>query len=282
MRLAAALCLLLLCAGELGLRLFEDRFSTNAAQIAAQLDALERSSDDTVVIGNSLSAHAFEHSEGLTLVTPDSSGLYEWYAITKHHDAAFDRFETVIITYAWNQLSDQHTILLDTIGGYLGTAGDVMDLGERKGLSFDARVDYLLGSVSKLWLYKTRIRRKLESVLLHRYESVTQSMNAAANERTQADQDARKRSYRTMADVLARLDHARITIVAMPLQTEYPVDPDLLTALQPLANVQFLDLRNYFRDRYADPEQFYIDHIHVNTEGAALLSTEILTRAGVQ
>jgi hypothetical protein len=278
MKLAAGFCLLLLIAGEISLRVLENSVSANAAQISSQLQELDASTLDTVVIGNSLSKHAFEGRTDLQLVTPDSSGLYEWYFITKHHEAAFRQFDRVIIAYAWNQLSDQHTVLLDTIGGHLGTARDVSDIGRRKHLSFDARVDYLLSNFSKLWLYKTRIRRKIETLLLHDYEQVTQTLNAAANAQNEGYQAARKRSYTTMADILERLAHAQITVVAMPLKADYPIDADLVERIDTLDNVNFLDLRNFFRDRNLSVDDFYVDHIHVNQAGADLLSDEILAQ----
>jgi len=72
---------------------------------------------------------------------------------------------------------------------------------------------------------------------------------------------------------LLNADH--IHLVAMPVRIPYELDAGLLEQIAAHPKLELIDLRERIGARNANLEHFYKDYIHVNADGAALLSADL-------
>jgi hypothetical protein len=278
--------LALLALVDLGLRLTDGRLSGNVAHVEAipQLiaDAGRPERQSMLLLGNSLTNNGVAPqvvtrelpSIALAKVTPDATGLWSWQCLLDHQviERPDVQFDTVVIGFAWNLLSDQTRSNASRLGGMYCDWSDLGRAGEI-GLRDSADIgEFIAAKLLRTYALRETLRNRLFQFTVPHYVEFTQANNtnpagAPANPAGEATQQ--QYTYRTFTGLVNRLKAkgTRVIVVAMPVQKEYQVDPQL-RELADRGVVEIIDLREAEGIKAAH----YLDGIHLNSAGQRILS----------
>lgn len=269
---------------DLSLRLVDSRLSGNVAhvesipEIVAEAGQPERQS--LLLLGNSLTNNGVAPqvvtrelpSVALAKVTPDATGLWSWQCLLDHQviDRPEVQFDTVVIGFAWNLLSDQTRANASRLGGLYC---DLSDLGRAQEIGLRNSGDigeFIAARLLRTYALRETLRNRLFQVAVPHYVEFTQANNANSPGTVASGTPARQQfTYRTFTGLVNRLkaEGTRVIVVAMPVQKEYEVDPQL-RELADRGVIEMIDLRGAAGIRAAH----YLDGIHLNAAGQQILS----------
>lgn len=274
------------------LRLMQRQLSGNLAHTAQIPDLLAHSGSpqdsSLLLLGNSLIndgvaapvlAEHLPYSQ-VGKITPDGTGLWDWQCLLEHQllDRPEVQFDTVVIGFAWQLLSDQTRVDPSRLGASFCRVQDLAR-PQRIGLRDSADIgEFLTARTLALYAQRETLRNRLLQLIIPHYEEYTQAANRSGAEGGTRQQTI-DYTYATFAALVKRLraEGTRVMVVAMPVLDDYPID-DSLRALAEQGLVDLLDLREVAglgAEHYRDP-------LHLNAEGQRLLSAELAQALQVQ
>jgi len=280
---------------DLGLRLVDSHLSGNVAHVesipAVVAEAGRPEQRSLLLLGNSLTNNGVAPqivtqelpSLKLAKVTPDATGLYSWQCLLDHQviERSDVQFDTVVIGFAWSLLSDQTRANASRLGGLYCNWSD---LGRAKEIGLRNSGDigeFIAAKVLRTYALRDTLRNRLFQSAVPHYVEFTQANNSRSpgtDDPSGASQQ-QAHTYRTFTALVNRLkaEGTRVIIVAMPIQKEYPVDPEL-RELADRGVVELLDLRETKGIQAAH----YLDGIHLNATGQQILSRVLAEDLAVQ
>ncbi|MES9939889.1 MAG: hypothetical protein ABW105_03750 [Candidatus Thiodiazotropha sp. 6PLUC1] len=274
---------------EVGIRIFENNLSGNLNHINEIPDIVGQYKEDQrpkiLFLGNSLineSVDVNQLSKSLSdqymvdKITPDATSLWDWNMIMKNQVFASEvKLDYLVIGFAWGLLSDQYQPNPSRLGGYFSELSDGILLKKYGMDTFAQFSEFLLGSLSKLFVNREAVRNKVLVNLVPHYEQFVRAQNQAGrpDDVNVAEQEQyNSAQYKIINSLLDRLDEdgVKLIILSMPIEDDYSVPPELTDLLNSRA-YKYIDYRKYFRGT----DGVYKDGVHLNDKGRALFTAEL-------
>ena len=270
---------------EIGIRVFENNLSGNLNHINEIPEIVSQYTEDQrpkiLFIGNSLineSVDVAQLSESLSdqylvdKITPDATSLWDWNMILNNQFFASEaKTDYLVIGFAWGLLSDKYHPNPSRLGGYFAHLDSLPALNRYGMSSFAEFSEFLLGSISKLFVNREAVRNKVLFNLVPHYEKFVRAQNQAGrpDEKQAANRTSSDDRYLMLNELLDRLDREQIKlfVISMPIEDDYSVNPVLADLLKKRA-YRYLDYREYFRGE----EAVYKDGVHLNQKGRMLFT----------
>jgi hypothetical protein len=269
------------------LRLVDSHVSGNVAhvesipELVAEAGRPERQS--LLLLGNSLTNNGVAPqvvtrelpSVALAKVTPDATGLWSWQCLLDHQviDRPEVQFDTVVIGFAWNLLSDQTRANASRLGGLYCNFSD-LSRARAIGLRNSGDIgEFIAARLLRTYALRETLRNRLFQMTVPHYIELTQANNANSPGTVTSGTPVKQEfTYRTFTGLVNRLkaEGTRVIVVAMPVQKEYDVDPQL-RELADRDVIEIIDLRGAQGIQAAH----YLDGMHLNTTGQQILSREL-------
>lgn len=290
-----ALLIMLACflACEILVRAKAADFSKNVAELRSypQLlrNASESSSPGYIFLGNSLTGDGIADGRwkasgsGNTLISvlkvvPDGSSVWDWRCVVRQNFVQTKTSKTVVIGFAWDQLSDSTPINVAKTYGLVCGFKELFQLRHPAGLSLEQRLE---GVASKLFLsyaLRERIRNRLLGTVVPRFEEVAQELNSRGRGDVAAGETIDS-SYLAATELIVdlRAKGYRVFVVAMPVASSYALDNSLAAAVRE-AGGSFVDARQISTLAEFD----YKDGIHLKPEAADRFTAALAQRIAVQ
>lgn len=272
---------------DLGLRLTDARLSGNIAHVEEipQLlaDAGRPEQQSLLLLGNSLTNNGVSRqivtealpSLALAKVTPDATGLWSWQCLLDHQviERPDVQFDTVVIGFAWNLLSDQTRSNASRLGGLYCNWSDLTRV-HGIGLKNSGDIgEFITAKVLRTYALRDTLRNRFFQYAIPYYIEFTQANNNAgapgAGDPSAELRQQPTHTYRTFTGLVERLKAkgTRVIVVAMPIKQPYELDPHL-RELADRRVIEMIDLRATQGIEAAH----YLDGIHLNAAGQQILS----------
>ena len=275
--------LLVIVGSEIAIRTLSSSLSDNIEHIEkipeivkGYSDVSESGSYSILFIGNSLTDHAVDtglltssiqanHSILIDSykIVPDGTSLWDWYCLLKSDIAPKIRGNTIVVVgYAWGGEAPTPSRLA-------GHFCDLTDLPELMSLgmdSFSYITDYLIGSISMLYVMKEDISKRILSEIIPYYKKSVRMLNEV-NSREKSNH------YETVipstdSKLVKKISEevsskgAKLVLMYMPVVNTYKAKEDINVAVESDGGV-VLDYRYI-----ADVETgIFKDPIHLNQKG---------------
>jgi hypothetical protein len=235
------------------------------------------------VDSNVLSA-SLEASQGTPVVAklaPDNSTIWDWTCVAEKYLLLNQpAVKTVIIGFAWDQLSDRAPLILRRNFNHLCEPAKLRDFSNFSSeIRLETWLDMAAVTASKLYTHREPIRDLVFSRIIPNYQSVSQQINESNNARVvepvgSTEVAAPSNMYRAAQSLIQRLGArgTRVVLVAMPVRESYEIDRSVCDILG--REHEFLDLRTSVP---ADP-RLYRDAIHLNEAGAVRFSVVLASQ----
>jgi len=271
------------------LRSMENMLSGNIAhvnEITELVEDYDSSSDNSLLfLGNSLTNNGVDlplvnellPANGIpvgdsTKLVPDATTIWSWSCVLKNH---FFNNETspgvVILGFGWDQLSDQSRILPTRLGAFFCSAADLPSINRHRSLSSAETGEFLTAGALRTYAHRETIRNRVLSTVVPHYQSMTQSINRQQRD-VQSDSN-QQFSYSVLSSLIDSLQthDSRLIVVAMPVRDNpYEVDHRLREFLDDL-EIPLFDYTNLGPIN----DGSFLDDMHLNPEGARILSTRL-------
>jgi hypothetical protein len=276
---------------DIGLRLAEPRLSGNLAHVAEIPKIIAAAGEpqrhSLLLLGNSLTNNGVASpvlsqalpDMSIAKVTPDGTGLWDWQCLLDHQvvERREVQFDTVVIGFAWHLLSDQTRNDPSRLGALYCR---MSDLANPRAIGLESSGDigeFVAANLLRTYALRDTLRNRFFQRAVPNYVQFTQASNAARAGIAEHSQEAHRAeaaqepeyTYRTLAGVVDRLKSkgTRVIVVAMPVQSSYQIDPQLLE-LETSRTLSVIDLRKVAGlDR-----THYLDEMHLNAAGQQILS----------
>jgi len=281
---------------ELLLRVTEEHLSDNIAHIFS-IPSIIKEVDSNyykglIFLGNSLTYSAVHSStvddilnkkdDGLYKsfkIIPDNSALAEWYCIYQNQFGKIKQQpKTIIIGFAWDQISDQSLIKPARLGAFFCKQDDLDPLSVTALGHHIKQLQFYAGYISHMYVNREAIRNRLLEPVIPDYLVFTRLINQANNQNTQKDgENEFQYTYQLFTKLAENIKAASsdIILMAMPVKQAYAIDENLVRLTQDLG-VPLIDMRNtglITIDMYKDP-------IHLNPEGREIFSNLLAQKLG--
>jgi hypothetical protein len=182
------------------------------------------------------------------------------------------QFDTVVIGFAWNLLSDQTRSNASRLGGLYCNWSD---LGRANSIGLKNSGDigeFIAAKLLRAYALRDTLRNRLFQSMVPHYIEFTQANNTGSPTtagHSESESTHQPYTYRTFTGLVNRLksEGTRVIVVAMPVQKEYHVDPQL-RELADRGVIEIIDLREAEGIKAAH----YLDGIHLNATGQQILS----------
>ncbi|HEX8145215.1 MAG TPA: hypothetical protein VF553_21795 [Pyrinomonadaceae bacterium] len=289
-----AVVLLVLLAGELVVRVCEQRLSLDVTHIR-QIPEISRKMAESqgtrvLFISNSMLRYGvdpaiFEREmEARRLgplsvgrVFPDATALPDWYYAFKHYFVDANRLpDVLIVCFAAKDLQDDLPPVPARLAHNYTSASDIPELFSHDLLDFDHRADFMLADLSSAYANRARVRTRVLDDLIPSYRESAQIINRSQKSPKkgagEGGGDASASSAPTYQRLgrlisLARRHHVRVIFVAMPLREEYALDPQVQRIVE-AEGMSFFD----FRSVDGINQVSFVDEMHLTSGGAATYS----------
>jgi murein DD-endopeptidase MepM/ murein hydrolase activator NlpD len=205
-------------------------------------------------------------------VHPDDTTIAEWPYLFRHYfvrDTAPP--DALVVGFANTNLEDRRAAQPDRIGHFYSDLSDTLDLFENEFTSFGDRAAYLLSHASSAYANRERVSRRIFDLLVPGYRKAAAQFNetVAAEGGPHASPVPSYRRLRKLID-LARENHTRLILVAMPTRAGYDLEPHLLDLLD-AEGVPLIDARDIHG---LGPEMFR-DGLHMTPRGAQIYTRRV-------
>jgi hypothetical protein len=195
--------------------------------------------------------------------------INDWYYAFKHHFIDTGRLpDVLVICFSNNHIQDA-SIQRSLVARYHSSARDIPQIFSEDVRDFDGRVEFLLSGCSASFTHRTSVERRFFDATIPHYREgamhINRALTAAANKR-RGDFSP---SYRRLTQLiqLAQNQGVRVILVAVPVESPYPIDPQVMSTVE-TAGITFIDSRVV----EGLSKESYVDGMHMNSGGAALYS----------
>lgn len=273
---------LVLAVCELGVRVFERRSSVHLTAPAISKQLAAGTGQRVLVFGNSLVKDNVKtdvlneemSAQGITPVHIEriylmNTRINDWYYAFKHHFIDTGRAPNVLVLCFSNDHLEDSPIQRSLVARYHSSARDIPEIFSDDVPDFDGRVEFLLSAWSASFTYRSNVqRRALDWIVPHYHGSLTR-INSALKEEVGKQQVNYQPTYRRLDKLLrmAASKGVRVILVAMPVQSPYPLDSPIKRTSE-AAGAVFIDTRTV----EGLSEDSYIDEMHMNEHGATRYS----------
>jgi hypothetical protein len=278
-----ALAVLAVC--ELGVRVFERKFSVDARipELSKRLAGGEGQS--ILVFGNSLIRdgvntdilEAEMRAQGVAPIHIERAYLMntiinDWYYAFKHHFVDTGRLPGLLVVCFSNNHLEDASIQRPLVARYYSSARDIPQIFADDVLDFDGRVDFLISSVSASFTHRTNVQRRLLDILIPHYrESATRINNALTDEAIKRSRGYQP-TYRRLEEFIRMAEEhgVRVMLVAMPVESPYEINPQIKRTAE-TTGVTFIDSRL----TEGLSKESFVDGMHMNSGGATIYSRHL-------
>ena len=203
-------------------------------------------------------------------VYPDDTTIVDWYYLFERYFPANHAPDLVVIGFARTQLSDQTAVHANRIAAHYGGFSIAAEALSKDITNVGDRVDFLLSANFRLFSERDRLRETILRAVIPKYADTAQALNVSVMKAKQAGEG--RLTYGRLTRFIRMCDE-RGTVplfVAMPLNTPYNIDPDLVPAITDHQGM-FLDLRNTQGLTGKD----FLDPMHLAPSGAVIYSERL-------
>ena len=283
------LVLFALVLSEAVLRSTEDMLSGNIAHVNEISDLVADYSPETepsfVFLGNSLTNNGVDVplvnelllQNGVqvgdsTKLVPDATTIWSWSCVLENQ--FFDNGVgpgPVVLGFGWDQLSDQSRILPTRLGAYFCSTVDLLTINKHRNLSSAEAGEFLTAKSLRTYAHRETVRNLILTIVVPHYQNMTQSINR--QQRNSQDNSESQYSYSVLEQLINSLEafDSRLVVVAMPVRDQpYEIESNLRTLLDS-RGIPLFDYRHLERISYNS----YLDDMHLNSDGATVLSTRL-------
>lgn len=253
--------LLLLAAVELCLYLGEPWLSADVRHIRQIPEIIEdlRSEEPPRILflGNSLTRASIRPDlivdildsanlpkASFSLIFPDDTTIVDWHYLYRTFIQSKNlQLNLVVISFAYGHLDDHQPLNIERLGGEFAGFSSVAEAFAHDVLSLSNRIEYLLGSTSRLWANRERVQTRVLA-LIPGYTALAQDINRAVRGDNQHDRPGPSATYHRLARFLdmAVEDGNRIVFVAVPVPRRYPLPRELRDTVRN-AGAELIDLQ---------------------------------------
>ncbi|HSW46462.1 MAG TPA: hypothetical protein VLM89_12915 [Phycisphaerae bacterium] len=236
-------------------------------------NSLTREGIDEAALKEGLSGFGGGEAVSLAKVFPDNTQIAEWYyAFRRYFINSGHPPDCLIISCQPVQLRDQAPFSIYGLGRHWIDYQDVGEVFDADLTVFGDKVEFVLSRASVMFANRFRISSRILVACVPGHEQLARRVNTMRNETleaTLARQEEAKPTYQRLKRFaeLARANHVRFIVAAMPVCSPYDIDPNLLETARTLG-VTVLDCRNVPGLRKED----YRDGYHLTPKGAAMYS----------
>lgn len=243
-----------------------------------------RTEQAVLFMGNSLSNNAVQPEviraqsgqpdAAIAKVVPDGSALWDWRCLIDNQLLTGEgKPRALVLGFAWRQLSDQARHSPTELGAHFCHWSDAGFLRRHGMTSVGEFSEFGLAKISNLYALRDTLRNRILDLIVPDYQRFTQESNVLADsDEAQSPTPAKTFSYDMLRAVAAQLAARDIPLVlmALPVQADYEIDPELREIIA-THGVTLLD----YRDIGVSPGAHFLDSMHVNAEGAAIVSAAL-------
>ena len=264
---------------ELGVRVFEKRLAFDAKIPAISKRLAEAQGQRVLVFGNSLVRDNVNpdilaavmkeqgvgpiHIERIYLM---NTIINDWYYAFKHHFVDPGRLpDVLVVCFSNNHLQDS-SIQRSLVARYHSSVRDLPQIFSEDVRDFDGRVEFLFSGYSASFTHRTGVERRVLDLTIPHYREgalrINKALTAAAIKRRGDFQP----TYHHLEHFvrLAESHGVRVIVVAVPVESPYPIDPQIMSTLE-AAGVTFIDTRLV----EGLSKESYADGMHMKSDGAA-------------
>jgi len=255
-----------LVVAELGMRLVENKLSTDVAHIRSAPSVAEQI-DNTFALGNSLLREGvdLEKLGDIPAYHPDGSSIQEWaYAYRRYFSEKTGRLLLFTGRTHLRDLRPRPTPL----GTYYCATADIPQFFKREGSGLEVEAEFLLARFSTAFAQRKRIHPRVFTAIIPHYQTALREMNARRNA-TRADRDV-EWTYHDFDLLLSSAKDA--VIITVPTPEPYDLAPEIL-ALAEKHGARLLDIANDVEGLTAD---HFPDGWHLNAEGRDIFSEHLV------
>ncbi len=207
-------------------------------------------------------------------ITPDDTGIWEWYFIYRNHFYKNNRAPKILIVgFAWGLLNDQTKINPSRLAGFFCNFGDLPNL-VKLGMTDNSKVaQFFIGSLSQSYVNREAIHKRTLALFIPYYRNVTQQLNEFSKNRKATKKNQQLHfKYQVLSQWMKLLKEQNVSVVfvSMPLVNPYVLDKKLAHIIKQ-AGMQLFDYR-YLTG--ITPEMF-LDSMHLNKQGSTILTKSL-------
>jgi hypothetical protein len=202
-------------------------------------------------------------------VFPDATQLPEWDRAFKHYFINKARLpEVLVLCFSDSALQDNNAVDPTRLGHYYSSAGEMPEILGQEMRGFESRAEFVLASLSFSYANRMRVRTRAMDMVVPGYRDSAQRINRGMK-RSHSQAAAAQNTYNRLSRFLslAREQGVRVIVVAMPISSPYPLDPQIKSTVE-TAGMSFLDCRNV--DGIS--AQSFVDEIHLASSGMRVYS----------
>jgi len=283
-----AMCVALM---ELFVRIFAPTLSMNVAHImkipdiAQEIASKNKGGIETILfMGNSLTGTAVNLDQlgsggapgklsdiASFKVVPDGTSLWDWYCIVKNNfsdNAYTPRY--MVIGLAWGEVPP----VPSRLAGYFCGITDLLSLYEHGMNGSSDVLEYLVASISKLYVMRETIRKRTLDIIIPAYREITQEVNTA-NKKSNSEntQSAIQQHRHNLMDDFMRLLHrnsTKLIFIAMPVIKSYPLDKELVRSIRDGGGTLY-----DYRHLEGLSDDMFVDPIHLSEQGGHIFTARL-------
>ena len=278
---------------DIALRLEVSEISGNVGHIhsipqIAEAFRFKSGSNSILFVGNSLTNNGVSLSlfrDGMAnlganvsivqKVVPDGSTIWSWQCILKNQFlASRSTPDLIVLGFAWNQLSDQSRLQTSSLGAFHCSIADMLSNPASAQITPEIIGEFLAAKGLRVFAQRESIRNRLLSELVPSYQAMTSDLNRSRFPEAVGTSNI-PQTYELLTLLHSSISQAqtKVVYVALPVRgSPYALDEDLLTTLGKLDAI-FLD----YRSLAGTLENNFLDEMHLNPEGAKVVTEELVT-----
>lgn len=288
------LCLLgLLIALEVGARFFETRLSKDIQHVrelpaqAQRLHDAPAGSFKVLILGNSLARcgivierltqgleQKLQQKVVVSKMHPDGSRIEEWaYGYRRYFAETASQPDVILMTTGLYHLSDRLQNITG-MGAFFVSSGDAWEFCQNRLSGIEAISRFIGARYSALWAHRDRVEPLFFYKAIPGYAETAQEINSQVSVDRQGYSVERSKGtcdvFLQFAEGL-KVSGTRVIIASVPMPETYELPDEIVQAIQK-SGASFLNLGSTLKL----PAERFPDQYHLDVEGAALFTRQIL------
>jgi len=287
--------LAVILAAETTLRALDRKLSLDIVHIrqipTIMQEMMEGPRPRLLFLGNSLTRDGIRtdvfleqmHRHGLEPLTvarafPDNTQIGEWYYAFRKYAVDAGRIpDVLIIDCPTDQLADTAHYSIYGLASWWTSYRDLPEVFRNEVTVFGDRVEFLIAKHSIAFANRRRVNSRVLHALIPHYSTAARQINQVLRRTMQQAVEAEHIdvTYHRLERLirLTRQHHVHLVIAAIPTESTYSIDPQLVELLD-ARGVTFFDCR----DTPGIDRSHYRDGFHLNEQGAAIYTTCLADR----
>ncbi len=286
--IAVVLLMLLVC--ELAMRSVEESLSLDVRHIreipAIAEKMTKRPGTRVLFMGNSLTRCGIDekvfthetkasglHPLSLATVYPDASSILIWHYVLKNFFINSEKKpDVLVINFAVKHLQDGQPFNVPAMGSFYTGLRDTPEVFAKDISNFGDRTEFLLSSGLCSFANRARVSPRVLDFVAPHYRTSMERINMTIAVKALREKESAAPTYQRLSRLLQMAaDHKiHVIIVAMPVSTDYLMDPQVKTTVEK-AGMTFLDARVV--DGLSP--KLFPDGYHMGPEAAAIYSKHL-------